>query len=298
MARRSVAGTVDPRRSPAPVSSGRDVPVWLVLLIVVWIEATWDSFAWTFLGPEAVKWTATRIPSEALIQGVPQNTIGIAMTLAIAVWFGWWRGIGLVSPRSSAISLFLLIPTAGFAAAGAWRAVDEGAGTALLLAAFVYYAFQPAGEEILYRGFLLHGLRRRLGDFGGVLVSSALFALVHFVPWGWPPTFRTFSLLFGFGVLACAMRIGTGSIWYPIVFHGVFNLMWTTYGWIDHPVTEYPALWWWARSIQVTGVVAMLFWLLGIVLLALFSLMARLNPRFTELSNPSDQPTTTVPRIP
>lgn len=278
----------------------RDVPVWLVIVIVVWIEATVDAFAWTFLGPSAVKWTATRSASEALIQGVPQNAIEIGLTLAIAAWLGWWNGMGLRSPRNSAIGVFFLLPVVGFVAIGAWRVAGEGVGPGLMIAALVYYTIQPAGEEILFRGLLLHGLRRRLGDFLGVLLSSGLFALAHFVPFGWPPTARSFVLLFGFGVLACAMRIGTGSLWYPIAFHGLYNLMWTTYGWIDHPVPEYAALWYWARSIRMVGVVAMVFWLLGVIVLAWFRLMERRSRPIPRTSNTagSDQPTDTVPRMP
>lgn len=259
--------------------SEREVPVWLVIVIFVWIEATVDSFAWTFLGPSAVKWTATMIASEALIQGVPQNTVEIALTFAVATWLGWWDGMGFRSPRNPAIGLFFLLPAVGFVAIGGGRIAGEGVGPGLMLAALVYYTIQPAGEEIVFRGFLLHGLRRRLGDFLGVLLSSGLFALAHFVPWGWPPTARSFGLLFGFGVITCAMRIVTGSIWYPIAFHGLYNLMWTIYGWIDHPVPEYAALWYWARSIRVIGVVAMLIWLTGIVLLAWVRIMDRLSAR-------------------
>jgi membrane protease YdiL (CAAX protease family) len=278
----------------------RDVPVWLVIVIFVWIEATVDAFAWTFLGPSAVKWTATRSASEALIQGIPQNTIEIGLTLALAAWLGWWDGMGLRSPRNPLIGAFFLLPAAGFVAIGAWRVAGEGVGPGLMMAALVYYTIQPAGEEIVFRGLLLHGLRRRLGDFLGVLLSSGLFALAHFVPWGWPPTARSFALLFGFGVLACAMRIGTGSLWYPIAFHGLYNLMWTTYDWIDHPVPEYAALWYWARSIRMVAVVAMVFWLLVIVLHAWFRFVEYRSRRVPDTSHTarSDQPIDTVPRIP
>lgn len=36
-------------------------------------------------------------------------------------------------------------------------------------------------EEILFRGFILNALRKSLGPVGAVLVSSALFAVVHFI---------------------------------------------------------------------------------------------------------------------
>jgi membrane protease YdiL (CAAX protease family) len=277
----------------------RDVPVWLVLVMLVWIEATWDLFAWHFLGPDAVKWTFTRRWSEALIQGIPQNAVGIGLTLAVAGWLGWWRGLGLTRPRPSVIALVLLVPTTGFAVAGVVRAAGAGATTGLLLAAVVYYVVQPAGEEIVYRGFLLHGLQRRLGIYLGIAVSSALFSLTHFIPWGWPLRPRDFMLHLGFGVAACAMRITTGSLWYPIVFHGVYNLMWTTYGWLDATPPEYVPLWYWARSIRALGVVAMVLWLGVIVLTWWFGLMERaLDRRAERLAAELVQPTDTSPRIP
>jgi membrane protease YdiL (CAAX protease family) len=262
--------------SPFELVSERAVPVWLVIVILVWIEATVDSFAWTFLGPSAVKWTATRSASEALIQGVPQNAVEIALTLGIVAWLGWWRDAGLRMPtRSPWVTLILLVPTAALVEVGAWRAADAGIGPALMAAALIYYVVQPAGEEVLFRGFLLQGLTRRVGDFGGVVLSSLLFALAHFVPWGWPPTFRAFSLLFGFGVIACAMRIVTGSLWYPIFFHGLYNLMWTTSDWAGSAGTHYTVVWYWSRSIRVVGALAALIWLTGIVLLAWARIMDR-----------------------
>jgi membrane protease YdiL (CAAX protease family) len=300
MSGRSAVVTRAPRRRPAWVPEAeRDVVVWLVLAILIWIEATWDLFAWHFLGPDAVKWTGTRLWSEALIQGIPQNAVGIGMTLAIAAALGWWDGLGFGHPRPSLIALILLVPTTGFAVAGVVRAADAGASVALLVAAAVYYVVQPAGEEIVYRGFLLHGLRRRLGDFLAVAIGSALFALTHFVPWGWPITPRAFALHFGFGVAACAIRITTRSLWYPIVFHGVYNLMWTTYGWLDVMPPEYVPLWYWARSIRALSVAAMVLWLGAIVLVWWFGLMERtLDRRAERLAAELAQPTDTTPRMP
>jgi membrane protease YdiL (CAAX protease family) len=275
----SIADPTSARRRSSEPSAERDISVWLVIAIFVWIETTVDSFAWTFLGPEAIKWTATRDASEALIQGIPQNVVEIGMTLAIAAWLGWLDGLGFRTPKRGPtglfLAVFLLLPGATFAAMGAWRVSGDGVGWGLMAAALVYYTIQPASEEILFRGFLLHGISRRLGTYLGVLLSSGLFALAHVVPWGWPPTVRSFSLLFGFGVLACGLRIVTGSIWVPIAFHGFYNLMWTTYGWIDRPVGEYATLWYWARTIRVLGVLAMVSWLFVIILVAVLTALER-----------------------
>jgi membrane protease YdiL (CAAX protease family) len=276
---RPMQPTIDrgrPRGSlPFDLAPERVVPVWLVVLTYAWIEAAWDGFAWTFLGPSAVSWKSTGSASDALIQGIPQNAVAIGLTLAIVAWLGWWGDIGLGAPRRSPpTTLIVVLPTAAFLALGSWRAAGAGISPALMGAALLYYVVQPAGEEIIYRGFLLTGFTRRIGVFGGVVLSSALFALAHFVPWGWPPTTRSFALLFGFGVVTCAMRIASGSIWYPVFFHGLSNMLGRTYDWVgDRPVPEATLLWYWRRSIGVVGVVTAVLWLGGIVVLAWLRLM-------------------------
>jgi hypothetical protein len=116
-----------------------------------------------------------------------------------------------------------------------------------------------------------------------------VFALAHFVPWGWPPTARSFGLLFGTGVLACGLRVVTGSIWVPIAFHGFSNLMWTTYGWVDHPVGEYATLWYWARSVRILGVLAMLCWLFVIVLVAVLTRIERWTAGSDRVGDPPER---------
>ena len=76
----------------------------------------------------------------------------------------------------------------------------------------------PAAEEILFRGILLPLLMKRLGAGPAVVLSSALFALIHFHV---PSFFPLFVLATG---LALAY-IYTGSLWAPIVMHALFNGM-------------------------------------------------------------------------
>ena len=76
----------------------------------------------------------------------------------------------------------------------------------------------PAAEEILFRGILLPLIMKRLGVGPAVILSSVLFALIHFHV---PSFFPLFVLAMG---LALAY-IYTGSLWVPIVMHALFNGM-------------------------------------------------------------------------
>jgi membrane protease YdiL (CAAX protease family) len=91
-------------------------------------------------------------------------------------------------------------------------------------------AFAAAAEEILFRGFLLHGLGRTMGGRRAVLVGSALFAGGHV-----PSLIAsretagaiavTLVVLFGFAVLLCRIRTETGSIWLCCGVHALWNFV-------------------------------------------------------------------------
>ncbi len=76
----------------------------------------------------------------------------------------------------------------------------------------------PVAEEILFRGILLPLLMKRLGAGPAVILSAALFALIHLHA---PSFFPLFVLATG---LALAY-IYTGSLWVSIAMHGLFNGM-------------------------------------------------------------------------
>ncbi len=76
----------------------------------------------------------------------------------------------------------------------------------------------PVAEEILFRGILLPLLMKRLGAGSAVILSSFLFALIH---WHVPSFFPLFVLATG---LALAY-VYTGSLWVPILMHALFNGM-------------------------------------------------------------------------
>jgi membrane protease YdiL (CAAX protease family) len=74
----------------------------------------------------------------------------------------------------------------------------------------------PIGEEFFFRGFVFNAGRRRLGLWGGAILSSALFALVHLGP-------LSVILIFPVGLALAFAYHATGSLWVPIVMHGIFN---------------------------------------------------------------------------
>ena len=75
----------------------------------------------------------------------------------------------------------------------------------------------PVFEEIFCRGILLRGLLRRMRPGWAILLSAALFALMHGNPWQ------------GAGALVLGLLLGyayyrTGSLWLTMLMHAANNL--------------------------------------------------------------------------
>ena len=74
----------------------------------------------------------------------------------------------------------------------------------------------PRGEELFFRGFAFPALETSWGTVAGVLVSGALFSMLHGDPVG-------FLGLMEIGVLLAALRWWSGSLWAAILGHAVNN---------------------------------------------------------------------------
>jgi len=82
-------------------------------------------------------------------------------------------------------------------------------------------AVAPVTEELIFRGFLISGLRpTRLGASGAVLVSSLAWALIH-----GQYDFYGMATIFALGVLLGTARMKTGSVVVPIALHGFSNII-------------------------------------------------------------------------
>ena len=98
--------------------------------------------------------------------------------------------------------------------------VMDAAHTGNVLAFFFFYmtlgVFAPICEETLFRGFLYSSLRRKMGIFPSVVISSALFAVLHLDVGGLLP-------LFTLGCLFALIFEKTKSIVPSMITHGLWN---------------------------------------------------------------------------
>ena len=92
----------------------------------------------------------------------------------------------------------------------------EGAAVVGTFAVLVLWG--PLAEEVFFRGFVLGGLRGRLGSSRALLASAFVFALFHVDPRVMVPIFVT-------GLLLAWLYQRTGSVWSSFTAHAVQNAL-------------------------------------------------------------------------
>jgi membrane protease YdiL (CAAX protease family) len=133
-----------------------------------------------------------------------------------------WHAIGLRRPHHLRLTVFPAATVVfGYVAPFPPQALTTIA-LAVLLVALV-----AVGEEIAFRGVLLHLLAPR-GVAAAVALSSLLFGLTHTVNLllGAPPAGVALQVFFaGTGAVGlAALRICTGSLWPGIALHAAYDL--------------------------------------------------------------------------
>lgn len=134
------------------------------------------------------------------------------------------RGLGI-----GAVTILVVVAGGwladGHEAAGAAPAFASPAalgGIALLLLAF---AVQASVEEILFRGWLLSVVARKFNLIAAVVLSSALFVLLHFSPG--QPLLVTLNLAL-FALFTCAWALKAGNVWGVMGWHAGWNWLLAT----------------------------------------------------------------------
>lgn len=146
----------------------------------------------------------------------PLTTIGLVGRHRLRTFLaGHAIGLATISAVVAAIGV-----SGGFVAGGYGKALGSWTALASLAAFLVCFAFQSSVEEIVFRGWLLSGVARKLGVPIAVLLTSAVFTLLHFGPrQHWATTTSSFL----FSAFTCAWALRAGSIWGVMGWHSGWN---------------------------------------------------------------------------
>jgi membrane protease YdiL (CAAX protease family) len=86
--------------------------------------------------------------------------------------------------------------------------------------AFLAIAFAPFMEELFFRGFLYPVLARRIGIAFSVLITAAIFAVIHAPEYkAWGPVL----IIFLVGVVLTVVRATMKSVGASFLVHSVYN---------------------------------------------------------------------------
>ena len=85
-----------------------------------------------------------------------------------------------------------------------------------ILAFISLVVLAPVAEEVLFRGYLFGKLRKYAPLWVSILITSAIFALVHFQ---WNVALDVFVL----SIVLCMLRVVSGSLWPSILLHMLKN---------------------------------------------------------------------------
>jgi uncharacterized protein len=161
--------------------------------------------------------------------------------LVALIGWGWVRGIekrslatiGLVTPGAarrfvqghligvgSVLGVVASIALLGGYQAGAvLPAFSSGSAMGAALLLLFGFAVQSSVEEIVFRGWMLSGIARKLNVPIAVLLTSALFGLLHHSP----DNSLAFAGTFMFSLFACCWVLRVGHVWGVMGWHAGWN---------------------------------------------------------------------------
>ena len=116
----------------------------------------------------------------------------------------------------------------------------------------LFFTILPGiGEEIAFRGVLLHGLHRRLRPAGLALAVGLIFGLFH------TSLFRIFPTAY-LGVILAAVVMLTGSIFPAMLWHAVNNALGLLAGRYEWAIADLEPL----TYVEAAAVLALCFWII------------------------------------
>jgi membrane protease YdiL (CAAX protease family) len=156
-----------------------------------------------------------------------------AFILAVCLWQGWndvglKRGAALRDWRFGWLPMVYIVAALGLAAA---FGLPPATAMTLILVNCFSVGFS---EELMLRGAVLQGFRHSFPIWPAVLLTSAMFGAMHslnvFVTGDLKQALIQSTASFLSGILFIALRLRTGSLWPPIVIHGLWDFATFTLG--------------------------------------------------------------------
>jgi membrane protease YdiL (CAAX protease family) len=193
------------------VATSRGPPVNLVsfstnpeIIYLALVASVLSSIATAFIGARML----SEPPTVALRLSPPRpRAMMSAVPLFIAVLF--------IGAAITHLGWIIGAPT--FALPAFDRAVSEASPLGFAYVVALMTAGAGIGEELLFRGFVQRRLSQRWGRWPAILVSAALFGLIHF-----DPVQSTYAFAMGIALGWVADRIG--SVWPGVAAHAANNL--------------------------------------------------------------------------
>lgn len=160
-----------------------------------------------------------------LLSPLPQALATLILLASLAIFR--WSDTALALPVPGTWRLFwlpfLYLP---LFAAGIWS--FGGIPASLLIALAAAMVWVALSEELMFRGLLFPALRRRFRPWAAIWLTSLLFGAVHLGN-GWIEGAHGLALgqslaAVSTGLVLLAMRLRTGSLWLPMLYHFLWNI--------------------------------------------------------------------------
>ena len=133
----------------------------------------------------------------------------------------WWMALAALIGSVLFTACYALIAEAlgaSFLIPETLPADMTGEGWTALALGFAVIVWTPLAEETFFRGFIFAGLAAKLGMWGGIAASSAIFAAAHGSAAAFIPVMVS-------GALFAWVYRESGSLWLPVSAHASQNLL-------------------------------------------------------------------------
>lgn len=186
-----------------------------------------------------VLWTMVTIIGGNLASGGEMSlqdgvTRGIGWTWVLASAFiltvallQQWHDVGLTRGASLRAWRLVWLPAlyiAGALAVAAAAGLPPAGVMGIILVNTLFVGFS---EELMFRGVLLQAFRRSVPVWGAVMLTSVAFGAVHslnvFVTGDLAAALIQSTAAFMSGLVFIALRLRTGSLWPPVILHGLWD---------------------------------------------------------------------------